>query len=158
MTVQSLRAEYERDGFVFPLDAMSEAEALQLRSELEEIEQTHGEDPNFVYAINGGTNFVLPMVDALTRRPEILDAVEALLGPDLIAFGAALWAKPASSSQYVSWHQDLTYWGMDGAEEVTAWIALSPATVGERLHAYGARAAITERWWSTATRSTATTC
>ena len=28
----------------------------------------------------------------------------------------------------MSWHQDLTYWGLDDVHEVTAWVALSPAT------------------------------
>ena len=28
----------------------------------------------------------------------------------------------------MSWHQDLHYWGLETEEEVTAWVALSPAT------------------------------
>jgi ectoine hydroxylase-related dioxygenase (phytanoyl-CoA dioxygenase family) len=32
------------------------------------------------------------------------------------------------TTSFVSWHQDLTYWGLEGEEEVSAWIALSPAT------------------------------
>ena len=29
----------------------------------------------------------------------------------------------------MSWHQDLTYWGLDDAEEMTAWVALSPSNL-----------------------------
>jgi len=36
--------------------------------------------------------------------------------------------KDANSTHIVSWHQDLTYWGLDDAEETTCWVALSPAT------------------------------
>ena len=33
------------------------------------------------------------------------------------------------NKKYFSWHQDLTYWGLDGEELVTAWVALSPSTL-----------------------------
>ena len=129
MAPESMVARYRRDGFVFPLEAFSESQALVERQALETVEASHGEDPNYLYALNGGIALVVPVVDALTRHPSILDRVEELLGPNLILFGAALWAKPPHSNQRVSWHQDLTYWGLDGAQEVTAWLALSPATV-----------------------------
>ena len=129
MSTQPLLKRYQQDGFVFPLDAMSTAEALELRTELEGLEQTHGADPNFVYAINGGSDFVLPSLHALTRRAEILDRVEDILGPNLIVFSTSLFIKEPRTTHFVSWHQDLTYWGMDGDDEVTAWVALSAATV-----------------------------
>ena len=129
MSMPSLPIRYERDGFAFPFEAMSEAEALECRAAFERAERIHGEDPNFIYAINDGLHFLLPVVDALTRRAEILDRVEELLGPDLLVFSTSLFAKAPRSSAYVSWHQDLTYWGLDGTRVVTAWVALSPSTV-----------------------------
>ena len=33
------------------------------------------------------------------------------------------------TEKFVSWHQDLTYWGLDGIDEVTAWFAMTPATI-----------------------------
>src|SRR5690606_40345277 len=36
--------------------------------------------------------------------------------------------KEAHDPSYVSWHQDLTYWGLEPADIVTAWVALSPST------------------------------
>lgn len=65
----------------------------------------------------------------LARDPRVLDAVESLLGPDIVLWSCEYFIKDAGSPKIVSWHQDLTYWGMDGSDhEVTAWIALSPAT------------------------------
>ena len=96
---------------------------------MEAAEHAYGDDPSFVYATNDGLNVVWPLADEITRRPEILDRVEEIIGPDLIVFSASLFAKPPHSAPYVSWHQDLTYWGFDGDEEVTVWLALSPATV-----------------------------
>ena len=58
-----------------------------------------------------------------------LDAIESILGPDLLLWSCEYFIKEANSRNMVSWHQDLTYWGMDGSDhEVTAWVALSPAT------------------------------
>ena len=129
MSTQPLRDRYLRDGFVFPFDAMSAAEAFELRTEFETLERTHGADPNFLSAVNGGSDFILPNLHALTHRAEILDRVEEILGPNLIVFSTSLFIKEPHTAHYVSWHQDLTYWGMDGDEEVTAWVALSSATL-----------------------------
>ena len=128
MATSSLRIHYDRDGLLFPLEAMSEAQALVCRQEFEAIEARYGDTPNFRYATNGGINFIVPLLDDLTQRAEILDRVEEIIGPDILAFGVSLFNKPARSTQYISWHQDLTYWGLSGTEEVTAWVALSAAT------------------------------
>ena len=68
-----------------------------------------------------------PELDALVRDPRILDAVEDLLGPDLLCWGAQFFAKPAGDAAYVSWHQDATYWGLSSPDVVTAWVALTPS-------------------------------
>ena len=39
-----------------------------------------------------------------------------------------LQGKEARNPSYVSWHQDLTYWGLDCDDLVTVWVALSPAS------------------------------
>ena len=46
-----------------------------------------------------------------------------------MVWSAGLFIKEAHSPKIVSWHQDLTYWGLDDAEETTCWVALSPANV-----------------------------
>lgn len=55
----------------------------------------------------------------------MLDAVRPILGEDLLVWSSALFIKEPNSTHIASWHQDLTYWGLDDAEEVTAWVALS---------------------------------
>jgi ectoine hydroxylase-related dioxygenase (phytanoyl-CoA dioxygenase family) len=61
------------------------------------------------------------------RRPHILDAVESLLGPDLLCWGSQFFNKEAGDAGYVSWHQDATYWGLSSPDVVTAWLALTPS-------------------------------
>lgn len=123
-----LKARYERDGFVSPVPVMSREEAAVLRASLETAESlaTDRDERSLLY---GYANMVVPEMDALMRDPRILDPVSAILGPDLLLWGANFFIKEPGTGDYVSWHQDLNYWGLDGEHEVTAWVALSDATV-----------------------------
>ncbi|MFT5895000.1 MAG: ectoine hydroxylase-related dioxygenase (phytanoyl-CoA dioxygenase family) [bacterium] len=63
-------------------------------------------------------------------QPTVLDAVESIIGPNLMIWGADFFIKEPHSPMRVSMHQDLTYWGFGAtSNQVTAWIALSPSTV-----------------------------
>ena len=121
-------ATYERDGVVFPIEVWSPAEALALRTRIEAIEAAHGEGLAVADYLRGCAHVVLPAIDEAMRTPAILDAVEPIIGPDMLVWGCQFFTKEPRTSGFVSWHQDLTYWGLDRSDEVTAWIALSPAT------------------------------
>lgn len=124
---------YHRDGFVHPLRAMSESDALSLRQKIEALETTHsegagGHNLNQLFRVNG--QIVLPLLHQIAVTPEILDIVETVLGPDLLVWSVELFIKEPNSRKTVSWHQDLTYWGMgETDEEITAWLALSDVSV-----------------------------
>src|SRR5947209_2281900 len=42
----------------------------------------------------------------LASHPAVLNAVEELLGPDIVVLSTILFSKPPDQTQYVSWHQD----------------------------------------------------
>ena len=68
--------------------------------------------------------------DPLTPAAEaILDAVEDILGPNLLVWSSSLFIKEAHDPSYISWHQDSTYWGLSHPDVVTAWLALSVSHV-----------------------------
>ena len=68
-------------------------------------------------------------MDRVVRHPAILDAVESIVGPDILCWSSRFFIKDPGDGGFVSWHQDVTYWGLDVSENIlTAWIALSPAT------------------------------
>ncbi|MGB1390099.1 MAG: phytanoyl-CoA dioxygenase family protein, partial [Paracoccaceae bacterium] len=72
---------------------------------------------------------VMPLSCRIAADPRILDVVEGILGPDIMIYGVEYFIKEPRSTQIVTMHQDLTYWGLGATEGlVTAWIALSPAT------------------------------
>jgi ectoine hydroxylase-related dioxygenase (phytanoyl-CoA dioxygenase family) len=61
-------------------------------------------------------------------RPEILDCVEALIGPDIVLWGSQVFCKPAHTGRRIPWHQDGKYWPMRPLATVSAWIAIDDAT------------------------------
>lgn len=115
---------FNRDGFHFPLPVLSEREALVCRAELERLEaRIVTEKLGHKNQINHG-HVVFRFASDLIRHPRILDAVEAILGPDILCWSSTFFTKEPRSPSYVSWHQDLRYWGLSGDEVVSVWIAL----------------------------------
>jgi len=119
---------YERDGFVFPIDVLARWEAEAVRADLEAAEAELADDPTRLALLRSYPDRLLPSFDRLVRNPELIAAASAVLGPDLMVWSSGLFIKEARSPKIVSWHQDLTYWGLDDAGETTCWVALSPAT------------------------------
>lgn len=128
MSATSITEQYQSDGYYFPLQAMSSAEADDYRRQLEDCEQQYQSDSRLNQILRRYPNLVLPFVDEICRRHEITDAVAQILGPDLLVLDCPFFIKEANSTSFVSWHQDLTYWGLQGDQELTAWVALSNAS------------------------------
>ena len=120
---------YDRVGYLFPLTAMSEEEARGFRERVEMFETTNPIGRPFKDVVKSKSHLLCVAVLDLVRREAILDAVEAVLGPDILCWSAGLFIKDAGDPAFVSWHQDVNYWGLEPHDVVTAWVALSPATV-----------------------------
>ncbi|MEM8855758.1 MAG: phytanoyl-CoA dioxygenase family protein [Pseudomonadota bacterium] len=118
---------YRKEGYVFPIPAMTREEALAYRTALEDYEAQAGGP------IQGNlrhkTHLLFTWANEIARTPAILDAVESLLGPDILLWGSSFFIKEPGTDAFVSWHQDATYWGLDGSDVVTAWVALADAPV-----------------------------
>lgn len=117
---------YRRDGFVHPVRVISAADAADYRRRFEAYERKNGG----WYELSKGQKLYLlqTWVAELASHAAVLDAVEDVLGPDIMVWGTSLFVKEARDPAFVSWHQDSTYWGLSKPDVVTAWIALSPAT------------------------------
>ncbi len=120
---------YDRDGFVYPIRVMSTDAAAAHRTEMEAAETIAADHAQGHRYFREYSNLALDFVDTLTRDPAVTDPVAAILGEDLLVLTCGFFTKEPNSPAYVSWHQDLHYWGLEGEDEVTAWIAFSPATV-----------------------------
>ena len=60
----------------------------------------------------------------LIRHPRILDAVEDIIGPDILCWGRTFFTKEARNPA-MFWHQDSTYWGLEPPDIITAWVAFT---------------------------------
>lgn len=72
----------------------------------------------------------LKWANDLGRHPKILEAVQKVLGPDLLLWYSVIFVKPPKNQGYVPWHADSTYWAMNKQEGLSAWIALSDVNEG----------------------------
>jgi hypothetical protein len=116
---------YRRDGILFPIDAIGADAAGDMLARLEATEAQHG--GRLPPRINQKPHLLYTWMNDLIRHPKILDAVEDVLGPDLLCWSAQFFAKNAHDPSYVSWHQDGTYWGLSSPDVMTAWVALTPS-------------------------------
>jgi len=129
---QAQVTQYWEDGFLFPIQVMTAAEAQNLRGELEQIE-TDWQTADLPHPLNSykrvNAHCVLPMAHRIAAHPALLDVVEGILGPDILIYAVEFFIKEPNTRHIVSMHQDLTYWGLGAIDGLlTAWLALSPAT------------------------------
>lgn len=129
--------QYRKDGFLFPLRAMESEMASSYRSRLETLEAAYSENGprrDFNQYLRVNAHLVMPMAVELARNPVILDSVESIIGPNVMIWSVEFFIKEANTDKIVSWHQDMTYWGLgedvsgDTEHLASAWLALSPAT------------------------------
>jgi chlorinating enzyme len=121
------QARFATDGYLAPLDALTGADAAALCRRLEAVLT-----PSSGLAdarLRNKPHLVFAWVAALVSHPRILDAVEALLGPDLLVLRSVFFVKPPRDPGYVAWHQDSAYWDLSDDRSVTAWIALTASTI-----------------------------
>ena len=120
-------AQYARDGYYCPVPVLSPAEARRYRERLEQVERDLGGPLRGVYRIK--PHLLLAWLADLVRHPAVLDAVEDVIGPDILCWNASFFTKEAMSPGFVSWHQDATYWGLSEPDVVTAWVAFTESTL-----------------------------
>ncbi len=118
--------QFHDDGYFSPVPVLSPEETAGLRAQLETFEATQGG------ALQGAQrnkcHLLFKWIDDLIHDPRVVDPIEDLLGPDILCWNTIFWIKEAGSPSFVSWHQDITYWGLAGGDVITAWLALSPAS------------------------------
>jgi len=123
---KSEAAAYGERGYHFPIDVMSEAEAAGLHERLIESGRLVG--GRLEGRMNQKPHLLFPWIADLVRDARVLDAVESVLGPNLLCWSSQFFMKQPGDGAFVSWHQDATYWGLNSPDVLTAWIALTPST------------------------------
>jgi len=117
--------QYNEKGFIAPINVLSSNEALEIRNEIEFIEkkwpnELEGLGRNYIHLIS-------PIFDKVVHNSKILDAVESVIGKNILVCGTTLFIKNPNEKGYVSFHQDAKYIGLEPHNWVTAWIAVTDA-------------------------------
>ena len=114
--------QYDRDGIVFPVKLFSAEEASAFRDALDSIVCDCGEGPLKRF---DSLHLFFDWAYRLVTHELLLNAIEALLGGDILIDGTLVFFKPPQDSSYVSWHQDSVYSGWHLTPSTSAWIALT---------------------------------
>jgi|TARA_Y100001970_G_scaffold292268_1_gene432851 non-heme Fe2+,alpha-ketoglutarate-dependent halogenase len=124
LTTEQIK-QYEEKGFVSPVEALTKEEAIEIKDEIEFIEkkwprELNGLGRNYVHLIS-------PIFDKVVHSSKILDAVESIIGENILVCGTTLFVKNPDKKEYVSFHQDSKYIGLEPYNWVTVWIAVTDA-------------------------------
>ncbi|WP_354097935.1 phytanoyl-CoA dioxygenase family protein [Bradyrhizobium sp. S3.2.12] len=114
--------QYRSEGFVCPIDALSVEEAAEFFARMEGLESR---EPDLWARSKIKPHLLMMWLNDLMRNSRILDAVEDVLGPDILAWATGHFDKKPHDPSFVTWHQDATYWGLSEPTVVTAWVALT---------------------------------
>jgi non-haem Fe2+, alpha-ketoglutarate-dependent halogenase len=124
LTRQQLE-QYERDGVVFPVRVFSEDEAEGFRRALDRLKAACG--PGAIKRFDN-LHLFFDWAYRLVTRGALLDAVEGVLGREILVEATVVFYKPPRDPGYVSWHQDSLYSGWHLTPSTSAWVALTPST------------------------------
>jgi non-heme Fe2+,alpha-ketoglutarate-dependent halogenase len=120
---------YRRDGFVGAYPALRADETAYYRGALELFETRMGDSLGHLPGqLRAKTHLLFTWMNELVRHPRVLDAVESLIGENILLYHVTCWLKEPGDGSFVTWHQDGAYFNLRPAEHVTAWIALAEAT------------------------------
>ena len=117
--------QYDRNGFIAPIDIFQSNQITTIKKEIEIAEGIWKKELSGIGRNNA--HYVLPILDKIAHDEKILDAVESLIGHDILIAGTTLFIKDGKTKDFVSWHQDARYIGFEPHNWVTAWLAVSDA-------------------------------
>ena len=115
--------QYEDEGFVSPINIFSKDKAKEIRNEIELIENHMPEELDNSGRYNA--HLISPLLDEVTHDSKILDAVQSLIGENILVCGTTLFIKNPNEKGFVSYHQDAKYIGLEPLNWVTAWVAIT---------------------------------
>jgi len=122
LTAEQLE-HYKNKGYVSPVNALTYAEAKEIRDEIEKIEKNwpgalEGINRNYIHLIS-------PILNKVCLNKNILDAVESIIGKNILICGTTLFIKNPNEKGFVSFHQDAKYIGLQPHNWVTVWVAVT---------------------------------
>ncbi|MBV7331498.1 phytanoyl-CoA dioxygenase family protein [Chloroflexi bacterium TSY] len=126
MTITHQQAEqYKKEGFLSPISVIDYTEAERYRQRFDQLETKVDKKTAQIGLID--YHFQEKFIWELATHPRILDAVEAIAGPNFYLLATHFFNKYGEGDQaeaFVAWHQDVTFWGLEPPYAITAWYAV----------------------------------
>ena len=111
----------------FPIRAVDPDQAQTNFDRYTALEKKIGEEPQNRFKIKAHLPF--PWMWDIIRNKKYLDAIEDIIGPDILCWGSSFFTKNAHDKRFVSWHQDSTYYGLSERATLSVWYAFSPSNI-----------------------------
>lgn len=118
---------YNDNGFLHPVDVYTREEAAAIYRKYAETEARAGEELQKRFRVKAHLPF--PWLCDIIRNEKLLDAVEDVIGPNILCWGSSFFSKNAHDPRYISWHTDSFYYGLRPAETLSAWVSFNDSTV-----------------------------
>ena len=115
--------QYEDEGFISPINIFSKEKAKKIRNEIELIEKEMPRELDKSGRYNA--HLISPLLDEVAHNSKILDAVQSLIGENILICGTTLFIKNPNEKGFVSYHQDAKYIGLEPHNWVTVWVAIT---------------------------------
>lgn len=122
---ESAVTRFHEEGYCSPVPVLSSAETAHYQRCFEAFEERQGGKVSGHF--RNKPHLFLTWLDELVRHPKILDAVEDLIGPNILVYHAQFFIKEPHTPDFVSFHQDSAYWSLTEAQGLSAWVALVDA-------------------------------
>ena len=124
-------SHYWRRGYVNNVPALTAAEVAHFRAEFDRVERQGDASHGGLWVDRAFRPWATkhhPLEDwfiELAVHPRVLDAVESIIGPDILVRNADIFLKNVGSEEEVDWHVDSAMQAPSVDGLVTAWIGLS---------------------------------
>lgn len=131
MALSSSQVEaYRRDGFIDAIDVITGPAIATYRQAFDDLEARVGKETAQIGLID--YHYEEKFIWELATHPTILDAIEALIGPNVLLLATHFFNKYGEGDDaevFVAWHQDVLLWGLDPPSAITAWYAVDDSDV-----------------------------
>jgi len=127
-TNEQLSAAYQKDGFLTGIRVADETAAKHYHDAYNALEAEVGAEKCEIGLIDW--HFEHQFIWELATHPKIVDVIESLIGPDVMLLATHFFCKYGPRDKFVAWHQDVTYWGLEPPEAITAWYAIDDSDTG----------------------------
>jgi len=132
--MKEIKNFYDSNGYFFPINAVDNVKVDKAADKL--INLSENPPINIKHPWNLQAHLLASWIYDLCISPVLLDAVEEVIGPNILIQSADIFIKPAKGTKHINWHQDANYWGLDPYELVTGWIALTDVNLDNGCMSY----------------------